>query len=138
MPYKNKEDANKYAKEWQKNRYAEFRKEAILKLGSVCISCRSGDNLEFDHIDPSTKSFNIGGTRSISGDRFFGEVDKCQLLCRVCHKDKTILERGQTPTKDNHGKRSSCMSGCRCKECRSSQNEYMKKYYADKRLIDTQ
>ena len=67
------------------------KRKAFDLLGGKCVVCGTCDNLEFDHIDPATKSFNIS--------RFFGtwnemvaELSKCQLLCHTHHLEKTSSE----------------------------------------------
>lgn len=48
---------------------------------SKCIA-----SLDFHHIDPLLKEFNLGGTGlKKSWDKLVKELDKCQLLCRNCH-----------------------------------------------------
>jgi hypothetical protein len=51
---------------------------------------------EFDHIDPSTKSFNISTMVSNNADikDIKKELPLCQLLCVHCHKLKTIEDNG--------------------------------------------
>lgn len=67
--------------------------EAIELLGGVCVRCGTTENLQFDHIDPETKLFNIS-TYFEYGDEttFWMEVAKCQLLCFPHHTEKCILE----------------------------------------------
>jgi hypothetical protein len=74
---------------WRARRLAAARDQ----LGNRCAQCGhdgSTERLEFDHIDPSTKSFGL--TRSASESAFWTEVEKCQLLCRTCHRKKTDEE----------------------------------------------
>lgn len=62
-------------------------------LGGKCVRCGSIENLEFDHIIRETKSFTIGSSLTcFSIEDLILEVDKCQLLCRPCHIDKTREE----------------------------------------------
>jgi hypothetical protein len=62
-----------------------------------CLNCGISDVrvLDFDHIDPLTKSFSIA--RAIaditSWDKILIEIDKCQILCANCHKIKTAQEQ---------------------------------------------
>lgn len=64
---------------------------AISLLGGKCIKCNSPDNLQFDHIDPATKAFNITAwTRPL--EEWMAELQKCQLLCYSCHKAKSAEE----------------------------------------------
>tara|TARA_B100001059_G_C17294102_1_gene314193 strand:+ start:42 stop:491 length:450 start_codon:yes stop_codon:yes gene_type:complete len=76
--------------EYFKKRYYEKLSESMEKLGGKCVKCGATERLEFDHIDPKNKSFEI--TRGLlMGDRekFQEELDKCQLLCYDCHLEKT-------------------------------------------------
>jgi len=63
------------------------------RLGGKCVRCGSIENLEFDHIIKETKSFTIGSSLTcFSIEELILEVDKCQLLCRPCHIDKSHEE----------------------------------------------
>lgn len=86
MGYKNyNQDMNTYMKErWRKRRLA-----AIEYLGGECVHCGATESLEFDHIEPKTKTMSIARASSLSEIRFWAEVRKCQLLCTDCHKQKT-------------------------------------------------
>lgn len=61
--------------------------------GKSCVGCGIQDNrvLEFDHIEPSTKSFGIarGIADTRSWENILIEIEKCQILCANCHKIKT-------------------------------------------------
>jgi len=71
-----------YQRLWIAKRRAEFFKN------KTCILCGSEENLELDHIDPSTKvSHTIW---SWSEKRRLEEIAKCQILCHDCHVRKTI------------------------------------------------
>lgn len=66
----------------QKRKLVEYK-------GGKCEVCgydRCDKALEFHHIDPNMKDFNISG-RSYSFDRMKNEVDKCILICSNCHKE---------------------------------------------------
>ena len=47
--------------------------------------------LDFDHIDPETKSYGIAkGLHAIkSWQNILIEIEKCQILCANCHRIKT-------------------------------------------------
>tara|TARA_R100000742_G_C4246344_1_gene65233 strand:- start:83 stop:778 length:696 start_codon:yes stop_codon:yes gene_type:complete len=79
----NKEKLVEYRTEWRHNR----RKLCIEKLGGKCVQCGATERLQFDHIIPSEKSFNI--CYSYNLEKVFEELDKCQLLCPKCHLEKT-------------------------------------------------
>lgn len=65
------------------------REILIEKLGGKCVECGSAKALEFDHIDPSTKSFNIAAGYTKPKEVLLAEVAKCQLLCNKCHIEKS-------------------------------------------------
>ena len=92
-----KEKAKEYRDEHSEERKVYFKKryydtlsECIEKLGGECVKCGATERLEFDHINPKDKLFEI--TKGfLMGDRekFQEELDKCQLLCYDCHLEKT-------------------------------------------------
>jgi hypothetical protein len=65
------------------------REILIEKLGGRCVECGCTQSLEFDHIDPSTKSFNIAAGYTKPKEVLLKEVAKCQLLCNKCHIEKS-------------------------------------------------
>ena len=64
-----------------------------IKLEQGCVKCGYNAHaaaLDFNHIDPSTKSFNIGcKTSSLSLDKLLEEVAKCEVMCANCHRIHT-------------------------------------------------
>ena len=63
------------------------RKEVLIEmLGGKCESCGTTKNLQFDHKNPSEKSFNIS---CVLSERTFKELEKCELRCSNCHLEKT-------------------------------------------------
>lgn len=69
----------------------KIKKELVEYKGCKCEKCgynKNIKNLEFHHLNPDDKEFNIsteGGIRSI--EEFKKEVDKCILVCTICHRD---------------------------------------------------
>ena len=72
-------------------RYNKRKAEAIEILGGACVICGSTEDLQFDHLNPSTKKFALGKLWSSTQEHFLEELTKCQLLCFGCHQIKTIL-----------------------------------------------
>lgn len=64
---------------------------ATAYLGGTCRVCGAVDNLEFDHIDPSSKFKDVASLTGYKKDTFWCEVRKCQLLCTRCHVKKTVV-----------------------------------------------
>ena len=87
---KAKRDA--YNKKFQEDGRKEERRKKRLqemkdKLGNKCVKCGTTKNLQFDHIDPKTKCFNVNPQDS--WEKTLPELYKCQLLCKLCHLEKT-------------------------------------------------
>lgn len=87
-------------REWSKNnrdkkreiskRTREKKKqERIDYLGGKCIGCGTTENLQFDHIDRTTKEYSISKKPDYVFEKIKPELDKCQLLCKECHRIKT-------------------------------------------------
>lgn len=113
---------------YREKRYAERMQLGRDTLGGVCVQCGTSENLEFDHIDRSTKSFEVttGWTRKLS--LFMEELTKCQLLCAEHHLDKTRKERGVSHGGGVWGK-----NKCPCDPCRLKRNEYLRNWKRNKR-----
>jgi len=77
-------------------RKARWIDEYKLTLGG-CVDCgfnKWPEALDFDHIDPKTKSFIISKeATSISKEKLLMEIAKCELRCSNCHRHKHRLER---------------------------------------------
>ena len=74
----------------KRGKVEERKKLLIEMLGGKCESCGTTKNLQFDHIDPTTKSFSIA--KKYMCPVVFEELKKCQLLCYECHLKKTSEE----------------------------------------------
>jgi hypothetical protein len=80
--------------EVNKIRVTNRRQEWLSKNGP-CVDCGSWENLEVDHVDPSTKDPRL---RKGSGSVIFTwkaekrekELAKCVVRCHECHMAKTI------------------------------------------------
>jgi 5-methylcytosine-specific restriction endonuclease McrA len=81
-----------YQRDYNKAWKAARRYRLIEMLGGKCVRCGATEDLEFDHIDPSTKEFTISGL-SRAWDALVEEAAKCQLLCKPCHVAKGAEDR---------------------------------------------
>ena len=118
-------------KQLAQQRYrAKKKRWAINYLGGKCRRCSTANELEFNHIDPATKSFTIGANLNLNYERLIEELKKCELLCHECHMDVSIKQSGKK--RSEHGMPSKYQNhGCRCTPCR----EAWRLYIARKRLV---
>ena len=111
--------------EYDRQKYYEYRWRNMLYVtgGATpeCVKCGSKDNLEFDHIDPEKKSFDVCTRKSLKNPEYRAELEKCQLLCRECHEDKTSVEN----TGFTHGTMTGFQKAkCECDECEKAKAAY--------------
>ncbi len=107
----------------------------IKESGGKCTTCGSVDELEFHHIDPNTKSFNVSVGWSRSLHVVLSEIAKCKLLCRKCHIGVSLLLGHMPGAPARHGTIN--MYGhqkCRCQECRNEWNRYCRELRNKKKL----
>jgi len=110
------------------------KKELIDLLGGKCVMCGSKNNLEFDHIDKSKKEHKITRILEYSMDRIMQELNKCQLLCKECHLEKTSLNSENTLSGPaRHGTLHMYRNyKCRCDECKKAASNY---YHNSKKIV---
>lgn len=71
----------------------KVRAQLLEYKGGKCIKCsynKCPSVLSFHHVDESSKEFNIDN-RVCNGykyERLLKEVDKCVILCQVCHQEE--------------------------------------------------
>jgi 5-methylcytosine-specific restriction endonuclease McrA len=112
MPYKSKEERREYKKIWIAKRRADFFKD------KCCVKCGYRKKLELDHINRENKiSHNIWSWTKSKREK---ELEKCQVLCYTCHKEKTKLE---SIALRQHG-RTWYGYGCRCEICYKAQQQH--------------
>lgn len=116
---------NEYMRQYMLARYHERRKQAVEKLGALCVDCGTSEELEFDHADASTKEFNISKIWSYKQERFESELSKCVLRCHSCHVEKSRQSDWRIV---GHGEGVSGKKNCKCEPCRKRKAEYMKNY----------
>lgn len=97
MPYSDpsvqKEFLHHYQKEYHQKRYTKRIGELLEYLGGCCAVCGATQELEFDHIDPKSKEFAITSKWTRRWEVLQPELDKCQLLCKEHHLEKTKADR---------------------------------------------
>lgn len=125
MPRKQtRAEYNEYMRVYILARYHRRRAEAKTYLGGKCQNCGATDDLDFDHIDRNTKVGSIAKIWSVSNERFWVEVEKCQLLCRPCHLAKSV-EYGDT-RQWHHGTTTGWYTKkCRCELCAVAHEKHL-------------
>ena len=86
MPGQKARDQKNKSAAKRREKYGTFIKE--YKLENGCESCGYKEHacaLQFDHIDPSTKLFNVARGRDYPWKVFLAEIAKCRILCANCH-----------------------------------------------------
>lgn len=71
------------------------KRRAVDELGGKCSRCgynRCLQALQFHHLDPSTKEFNI--SKTTNWEKIAVELKKCVLICANCHAEEHSLEMG--------------------------------------------
>lgn len=86
-------------KEQDKELVREVR-DYVRKLKTEFSTCADCDKtyppfvLEFDHVDPKTKLFNVGNASSApSMEALIAECEKCDIVCSNCHKTREYGRR---------------------------------------------
>ena len=74
-----------------------LRRDLLLNLRDrPCMDCRNRFApyiMQFDHRDPSNKSFLVCETWLSSEARILREAAKCDIVCPNCHRDRTLVQR---------------------------------------------
>ena len=71
------------------NRRQKLKVIASVYKGGTCIACDYTGHLsgyDYHHLDPSKKEFKIGDASTASWKRLLAELDKCVMLCALCHR----------------------------------------------------
>lgn len=123
-----REKYNEYMREYMKRRYHERKAESLVKLGGKCVICGTTENLEFDHIDRTTKTMDINTMWSVNRKRYEEELKLIQLLCAPHHQAKTSAEQSVPHGGGLTGKRN-----CRCELCAPLKNAYSRELKRKKR-----
>jgi hypothetical protein len=76
----------------RRKKYRDYLNKYKMERG--CEQCGYNEHfaaLELDHIDPSTKLFDLSRGRDHPWDKFVAELEKCRVLCSNCHRIHTYL-----------------------------------------------
>lgn len=122
---------------YNRQKYHEYkmRNMRFLSEGAdpKCRKCGADESLEFDHIDPADKSFNVNGMKSLRNPIYVNELLKCQILCKSCHEEKTALENAGF----THGTIYGFMRAkCTCAECSARKRQWSDEKNAKRRMGD--
>ncbi len=100
---------------YARNRELELQRVRVRQAGMVellrdlrrvpCTDCGrqlKPHQMDFDHRDPSTKSFNVmtGRAMLMSTQRVLAEVAKCDIVCVNCHRLRTRDTERRRPRRD--------------------------------------
>jgi len=102
----NREIASEKRKHWRKNNPEKERayylktiagkKDFVDKIKengcAICGYDRCGSALDFHHVNPQDKKFNIARYTKVNSD-LVEEIEKCVLVCRNCHMEIEILSK---------------------------------------------
>lgn len=91
---KNKPNGYSYCKNCLNNvtieRQRKLKKQCVEYKGGKCICCDYSyydGAMEFHHLDPLSKDFEISRAKNKSFNDIRYELDKCVLLCSRCHRE---------------------------------------------------
>lgn len=106
-----------YLREYQRRARREWRIRMLALLGGKCVVCGTTEDLEFHHVDPASKEFNLSHIWSHRLERQMAELAKCELRCGKHHA--VAHRRPDLP----HGTWGKYKRGCRCEPCSELKRE---------------
>ena len=136
MPRKmTRSEYNAFMKVYMLERYRRRIAAARLALGGRCVQCGARKGLDFDHIDRRTKLFTISKGWSVSKERFWAEVAKCQLLCGAgkCHQKKGRAVGDVRPESPHGSINRYVRYKCRCGPCRAAMTAASKRWRVNRK-----
>lgn len=74
-------------------RRRELKIKLVKEFGGRCLNCGYDKHpciLEFHHINPLEKSFNVSNNKTMKYSILLEEAKKCQLLCPNCHREEEM------------------------------------------------
>jgi hypothetical protein len=91
--YAYEERQNKIKEKRQEDRKEFLNNHKIEKGCTLCGYNKHPAALDFSHKDPKSKSFNVSAGRFYSMKRLMKEINKCDILCANCHREKTAVDK---------------------------------------------
>ena len=90
--YNNKEKMQSQSIAWKKTQRDKINE---IKNSCICLKCKENRNwlLDFHHIDPTKKDFQISQGEGYRWEKVQEEIDKCVVLCSNCHRDFHYQEK---------------------------------------------
>lgn len=69
------------------------------KLKHPCVSCGECEPkyLEFHHIDPSTKEYEVSRMAGFPDELILREINKCEIRCVDCHIEHHRNKKSPVP-----------------------------------------
>lgn len=116
-------------REYDHQRYLRAKTTMIGWLGGQCVWCgeTDEDKLEFDHLEQSTKLWNIASMWNRPRELEI-ELKKVRLLCYDCHKKRT-----KEQSSVGHGEGLSGKKNCKCEPCKAKKLAWQREYRKRKR-----
>lgn len=74
------------------------KEKLVQHFGNKCVDCffvGPPFMFDFDHRDPSLKSFGIADSLTANYAKLLAEAEKCDLVCANCHRMRTHKQRCQ-------------------------------------------
>ena len=78
-------------------RQQKLKRLAVAYKGDCCTLCgydRYIGSLEFHHLDPDAKEFDLARLHCTNFEKVKPELDKCVLLCSNCHREEHARLKG--------------------------------------------
>ena len=89
-----RENGSVYCKPCSSDQTLERQRKLKIKSveykGGCCVRCgydKYYGALDFHHLDPSQKDFNLGNCKLTNFEKIKSELDKCILVCSNCHRE---------------------------------------------------
>ena len=93
---KYKEENREKVNAQSRARRRKKKQERVNRLGGCCVGCGTTnlDALQFDHTDRTVKTNAVG---RLSNSQLEIELLTCQVLCKDCHRIKTMVHHDNNP-----------------------------------------